>query len=333
MGDLEQKKEIPGKKRTKYAYELDRGPFTLTIKGFTGTLSSVIQYKGRGWYNPPVLPEMSTSCGTGDAPPPRAQVVVQTTVSITDAWKLQPKTRATTVAPLTADSRDRCKIVLGIDVTDKVMAAAKEAMDRELKALDKEIADFKLREMAEHVWHDALQQPQRIEDSLWVLLNPTGIRLGPFELHNKVLRTVVGLSAQPQVVSGPRPPASTVSLPALDDTARTAGLSAIIQGRMTYPDASRILTRELVGDTIAVGDRTLIVRELRVLGVGDGRAAIGLRIDGAAHGMLYFVGTPVFDAKQVELLMPDLAFDVGTADLLTAGLAWLKHEEDRKSVV
>lgn len=73
VGDLEQKNDIPGKKRTKYAYELDRGPFTLTIKGFTGTLSSVIQYKGRGWYNPPVLPEMSTSCGTNDSTPPRAR--------------------------------------------------------------------------------------------------------------------------------------------------------------------------------------------------------------------------------------------------------------------
>jgi hypothetical protein len=57
--------------------------------------------------------------------------------------------------------------------------------------------------------------------------------------------------------------------------------------------------------------------------VGDGRAAVGLEVHGAASGVLYVVGHPAYDTATTELSMPDLQYDIGTRDLLTGALAWL----------
>ena len=62
---------------------------------------------------------------------------------------------------------------------------------------------------------------------------------------------------------------------------------------------------------------------LHLLGVGDGRVAVGLAVRGAARGTLYAVGHPVLDTATAELYMPDLIYDVGTRDLLVGTLSWL----------
>jgi len=62
---------------------------------------------------------------------------------------------------------------------------------------------------------------------------------------------------------------------------------------------------------------------LHLLGVGDGRVAVGLQVHGAVDGTLYAVGHPVLDTATAELYMPDLTYDVGTRDLLVGTLAWL----------
>jgi hypothetical protein len=57
--------------------------------------------------------------------------------------------------------------------------------------------------------------------------------------------------------------------------------------------------------------------------VGDGRVAVGLGVTGAVDGTLYAVGHPTFDSATAELFMPDLAYDIGTRNVLVGALSWL----------
>jgi hypothetical protein len=111
--------------------------------------------------------------------------------------------------------------------------------------------------------------------------------------------------------------------PPQDSASRPPVLHLLTEARMPYDVASVILSHELQGTKIKVGSRALVVRHIRLSGVGDGRIAVGLEVTGPVEGILYAVGRPAFDTATAELYMPDRAYDVGTRSLLVGALSWL----------
>lgn len=322
FGDLEERKPVAGSKRLRYAYTVERGPFRLQVEGRTAVLQADVKYRAKAWYNPPVLPEISAKCGEeGDEP--RARLTVETTVQLTSAWTLRPRTRAV-AAPLSDPDRDRCKVTfLKKDVTDKVMQGAQEALQQKLTGFDAKLSGFDLPGESRRIW-DVLGSPLKLTDSLWLVINPSAIRIGMLRLKGDTLVTTVGLSANPRVVGGSRPAVAPRPLPApQDSTSRPPVLHLLTEGRLPYDVASSILTKELRGTTIKVAGQQLVLDSLHLIGVGDGRVAVGLAVHGSVRGVLYAVGRPAYDTARAELYMPDLEYDVGTRNLLTGTLAWL----------
>lgn len=322
FGDIEERRPVRDKKRMHYAYAAKRSPFRLTIDGRHAVLEADVEYEARVWYDPPVLPQISASCGTGDVRP-RARLTIATDVELTSGWTLRPRSRAI-ARPKTRAERDKCKVsLLHINVTKKVMEAAQEALQKRVSEFDARLAAFDLPKESLRLWR-TLQSPQRLTDSLWLVVDPTAVRVGLLAMDGDTLVTTIGLSAQPRVVGGARPDSATRPLPPpQDSTSRPPVLHLLAEGRLPYDVASTILTRELRGDTIHVANQNLVIDSLQVLGVGDGRAAVGLAVHGPVEGILYVVGHPAYDTASAELYMPDLTYDVGTRDLLTGTLAWL----------
>ncbi|HET9041047.1 MAG TPA: DUF4403 family protein [Gemmatimonadales bacterium] len=322
LGDLEERQAVPGKKRLHYAYAVRRSPFRLQVDGRTAVLQAEVRYRVRAWYNPPVLPEISASCDD-DETPPRARLTVATTVQLTSGWTLRPRTRAV-VAPLSNPERDRCKVTfLRVDITDKVMGAAQTALQHRLTSLDARIAAFDLPDESRRLW-GVLGSPLKLTDSLWLVINPSTIRLGMLRMQGDTLISTVGLSANPRIVGGPRPDVRPTPMPApQDSTSRPPVMHLLTEGRLPYDVASSILTKELRGTIIRVARQRLVLDSLHLIGVGDGRVAVGLAVHGSARGVLYAVGHPAYDTTTAELYMPDLEYDVRTRDLMTGTLAWL----------
>jgi hypothetical protein len=324
IGNIDQRHRASNNKRLKYAYSLRRHPFRVNIAGRTATLTAEFDYQVRAWYNPPLLPEISASCGTDDDKPrPRARLVVETNVELTDHWTLRPRTRAL-AQPLTRAERDQCEVTaFKVDVTGKVLGAARDALQKELKEFDHRLAAFDLPGEAGRVWK-VLSMPLKLTDSLWLTINPSAVRIGLLAVHGDTLVTTVGLSANPRVIGGVRPQYVELPMPPpQDSTGRPPVLHLLTEARMPYDVASAVLSRELRGTKIRVGGRRVTVDSLHLLGVGDGRVAVGLQVRGAVKGTLYAVGHPMLDTATAELYMPDLTYDVGTRDLLVGTLAWL----------
>lgn len=321
FGNLEDRQAVPGKSRLHYAYAVRRTPFRLQVDGRTAVLQAEMRYRIRAWYNPPVLPEISASCD--DETPPRARLTVATTVQLTSGWTLRPRTRAI-VAPLSSPERDRCKVTfLRVDITDKVMGAAQAALQQRLRALDARIAAFDLPDESRRLW-TVLSSPLKLTDSLWLVINPSTVRLGMLRMQGDTLVTTVGLSANPRITGGPRPDVTPAPMPApQDSTSRPPVMHLLTEGRLPYDVASSILTKELRGTRIRVAQEQLLLDSLHLIGVGDGRVAVRLAVHGSARGVLYAVGHPAYDTATAELYMPDLEYDVGTRDLMTGALAWL----------
>jgi len=322
FGSLEERHDVPNKKRVHYAYAASRSPFHIAVNGRTATLQADVRYRVRAWYKPPILPELSGACDD-DEMPPRARLTIETTVQLTSGWTLRPLTRAT-VVPLSDPKRDRCKVTfLSIDVTDKVMGAAQAALQDKVHDFDAKVAAFDLPHESRRLWN-TIGSPLRLSDSLWMVINPSTVRIGLLKMQGDTLVTTVGLSANPRVIGGPRPDVPVPLMPPpQDSTSRPPVLHLLTEGRLPYDVGSSILTKELRGTIIKVAHQRLVLDSLHLIGIGDGRVAVGLVVHGSVRGMLWAVGRPAYDTTRAQLYMPDLVYDGGTRDLLTGTLAWL----------
>ena len=212
LGNLNDRQKVPDKKHLSYAFEASRDPFDITVEGRTVTISAAVHYRAKGWYKPPLLPTMVGSCGIG-SPAPRLRITITTTVDPTPDWALRAKTRVPTLRALTQTERDKCKVTaLNIDLTDRVVESARGALKKIVHDVDRQIMSFPLRSQAELVWN-LLSQPIRLTDSLWLLIDPSAVRLASTEGHKNMLVSGIGVSAFPRIVSGAQPTSTTRSLP------------------------------------------------------------------------------------------------------------------------
>lgn len=325
FGDMDEERPHPSNDRVAFAFEAERSPFEARLDGSTAWLSATLRYRGRGWYDAPLLPRVSASCGTDDEEDnrPRAQVVLSSPLSIAPDWTLVSRARVEQVAPATDEERDQCRVTsFGIDVTDRVIDAATSMLQERTGRIDAEVARVDLRSRIERVW-GILQEPIELTGDVWLVIRPSEVRRGDVEGEGLSVTAWVGLTARPRIVLGPRPRPVPLPLPLLEEAEVGEGLHILMEGRAHYPASSRLLTRELGGLELEWGENRIRLRELRVAGIGGGRLALEVDFDGSARGRIYLVGTPAYDAAAGEVHVPDLDFDVATGHLLVGGLAWL----------
>jgi hypothetical protein len=326
FGNLEARRRSETSKRVNTAFAAERSPFEVRLDGNTVRVRTVLEYQGKGWYNAPVTGDLFGSCGLGVARP-RAVVEMATTLRITPEWRLRGKSDITRVAPFSDDRRDQCKVtIFKIDVTERVVTAARSELEKRVVTLDEKIATVDVRAPIER-WWKVLQRPIRLSDSVWLLIQPRAVHLGPIAGSGRVVALDVGLSGEPRVVSGPRPADGNDPLPPLErETGKhEQALHVLLEGVLSYDIANAILQKNLVGKRIRRGARWITIREALLSGIGGGRVALAVRFDGAASGLVYLVGTPKFDAETRQLFVPDLAYDVSSADMLVRGLEFMRR--------
>lgn len=328
FGDINRRIRSSSNPRQSFAFEATRTPFGVEFDGKQFTISTVVSYEGRGWYNARLAPEVGASCGT-DGTRPRLRVVLSTDVTVSREWTVLSKTRLKSLRPLTETERDQCRVtMLQIDMTDRVVNALRPQLMKRLPDVDQKIRRFDLRSRVER-WYNLLNKSIRVRDSLWLMLAPEDVRLGGLRLEDTALVADIRLFARPMLIAGPRPANVTSTLPALITASRDVGDSAHLrlEGLLGYDVASATLTKELAGRRFSRYGRHITIEQVRLYPLGDGRVVLAVRVGGNVVGEAYFVGTPQVDAASRMLSVPDLDFDVATADALVQGMAWLKKAD------
>lgn len=325
FGNIEHRIAVPANARQAFAFSATRSPFVIGFDGTRVTLSTDVSYEGRAWYNPPLAPTVSASCGV-DGRRPRLHLVFATDLQVSEDWVLRGATRLRSLRAKTDDDVDQCRVtLLKINVTDRVVDALRPQLQRRLSTVDRRIAGFDLRGRVER-WYNLLNKSIRVRDSLWLRIAPEDVRLGGLHLDDTALVADIRLYARPVLITGARPADITTSLPPLKQAARAVGDSShlLLEGRLGYDAASTVVAAQLVGRSMSRFGRRITVRDARFDPLNDGRVVLALQVDGAVSGKAYFVGTPTVDTTSGVLSVPDLDFDVQTADALVQGLAWLK---------
>lgn len=324
FGSMDRRIRADSSARASVAFTASRSPFQVRVGGTEIVIETVLEYEGRGWYDPPIGPEMSAGCGGGDDPKPRLLVRIVSTPSLTPEWGLRTLTRAEVVR-FSDEPRDQCQVtLLKIDVTGKVVNAVREEMTRKVARLDQHIARRDTRGRIEKIWKK-MERPIRLTDEVWLLIRPGDAQLASFRGGGDSLVAIVRLEARPRIVTGMRPEDSTLvtPLPPLRTTADadTGGeLHVALEGIFSYDAATGLMRKALVGKKIRMVWRRVRIEDVTLRGIGGGRVALGVTFSGAVRGRIFFTGTPRLDLATRQLTVPDLDFDVGSTDLLAGGL-------------
>lgn len=328
FGDLEKRIEHPTNKRQQFAFSASRSPFEVEIDGQRLTIETTVEYSGRGWYDPPLAPTVTASCGTGDRRP-RIRVVLSTDLALTNDWRLRTHTNLDTLAPFSTETRDECRVTLfAIDVTSRVVSAVDGILRKQLPNIDRRLAAFDVRAPLER-WYNLLNRQLRINDSLWLVFNPAEVHFGGMRANDSALIADIRLYARPTITAGAQPAQLITSLPPLKRAPRRVGdsLRVLVDGRLDYDVASTFLRKALIGKRFTRLGRAVRIDSVDMYGLGDGRVVVALDFRGTVDGRVYLVGTPEIDRANHMLMVPDLDFDVATDNALAQGVAWMKRDD------
>ena len=330
FGSLDRRLRADSSARASVAFTASRSPFRVRVEGSKIVVETVLEYQGRGWYDPPLGPEVSAGCGGSDDPKPRLLLRFVGTPSFTADWGLRTSTHAEVVA-FSDQPRDQCQVtLLKIDVTGKVVNAVREEMTRQAARIDQHVARRDMRGQIERIWKK-MERPIRLTDRVWLLLQPGAAQLASLTGGGDSLVAIVRLEARPRIVTGMRPEDSTLVTPlpplrlkaeADTGTGAVPELHVVIEGIFSYEAATDLMRKPLIGKVIRRFGRRMRIEDVTLRGIGGGRVALGVTFSGAVQGRVFLTGTPRLDLVTRQLSVPDLDFDVGSTHPLARNLSF-----------
>jgi hypothetical protein len=331
FGSMDSVRAINGDSRKHYAFEATRGPFTAFATGREMHLRATFAYRARGYYKPPIGPTMSAGCGS-DKEQPHIVVELATPLSLTANWHLVSHARLVTIRPATTEGRDRCDVgILHTDVTDRVIGAARSALEAKLPDIDRKVGTVDLTGRVTEWWR-LLNRPIRLTDGVWLTLQPEQLRMGKVRGEAKVLTVPVSLDARPRIVTGEEPRTEASPLPPLSKDTVAEGFRVEMDGLIDYGTATKAITSALAGRRFTRAGRTVAVENVSVMPASRGRLLLGISFAGDATGRLQLVGTPRYQPALGIVDVPDLDFDLDTDSKLVQGFAWLRSDELRATI-
>jgi hypothetical protein len=265
------------------------------------------------------------SCGVDE--PPRAVVLaLASRVGIRPDWRLAS---ATTVLP--PRFLNPCRMTFaGIDVTGAVARALHERLWRlaveEVDAAVPRMAS--LRPLAESAWR-RLQEPRRIEDGLWLALDPQAVWATAPVADGDRLRLVVGVAARPRLSPAPPARADAAPLPALQvGPPRPAGLRLPLRVALPRGDAERLLAARLADERLTWAGQEVALEAVRLELEGEGVAVVA-RVTGALEGEVRVTGRPAYDGGTGEVYLADPDYRLAGADPVVARADAFLHDRLR----
>jgi hypothetical protein len=327
-GNIETRMQAGTNTRVHFAFAISRSPFQVRITGSTVAISADVEYEARGWYRPVIGPELSAGCGTGGVPRPRVRATLVSTGRLTSDWRVRSRTRLVRLEPYSIEQRDHCRVtVFRIDITDRVIDGTRRMLEQNVAKFDSSVARWNSRAWFEQLWR-SLQRPIRFTDSVYMVINPFAAQLGRIRTDGNIVIAPLRLIASPRVLTGGRPNEFELMkpIPRLEIADSVgSGAHVLMEASFSYPVASVLLRRVLVGRSVQQSGRRVRIEDVELSGVGAGRVALEVKLGGAVRGRLYFTGTPKLDRVNRQVHVPDLDYDVGSANmLLVRGFEWLK---------
>jgi len=293
-------------------YRAWRGPLQFTLQGEVLTVQAHVRYWTRVHKKVLGAIDLDSSCGVNE-PPRQAVIGVQIRFDWTPSWLLRPVFRI-----LPTRFLDRCELTIAnIDVTPLIEKEFQQQLEDRMRIALRELAPRlqTVRQQAEQSWSQ-LQQPVKLQEGQWLLLNPWGIALSPLAGYGNRLDAKLALILSPEVITGARPASGLRPLPALSQYyPRVSGLNLQLSVKLDYADLGRLMTEQLANQSIDVSGYQARVDAIRVTGQGQ-EVSIKLKLSGPAAGDVALKATLAFSPESQQFKLDNLDYSYKAEDPL-----------------
>lgn len=276
----------------------------------------------------PVSPWISGSCGFPPQPLRRVNMGLRSTLQFLPDYRLRSTTTITGIQPL-----DKCQVsVFSNDITQLVMDSIRSSLASFSAAMDQTVAGLDLSKFVRQA-RDSSFHRVSLGRYGYILLNPSGVRLGQLNYSNDSFHISFGLSCKPLLTSDPANPGPVpASLPPLLQTENRSGVKLYLNMQYDYAFLTRMMQDSLHNKVFDVKGRTIVIKDAVISGGENNQINIRVDFAGSNHGSLFLKGTPVLDTAKQTLGVPDISYSLEGEDLALKIARSLFRNKIRKSI-
>jgi hypothetical protein len=158
----------------------------------------------------------------------------------------------------------------------------------------------------------------------WFKLIPQEVYSTPAIISNAKITMNLGLKCNMQTMVGDKPKhnfdKTKITTKAVSKISND--FNASIAAVSTYESASRIMTKNFVGQEFGSGKRKITIQKVD-LWYKDEKMIIALDMLGSVNGTIYLSGTPKYNTETKEIYFDDLDYVLNTKGILTKTANWL----------
>ncbi len=228
---------------------------------------------------------------------------------------------------------------LNIDIQKLFAGIIQGKVDKLTQQLDQEISrSVDLRNIAS-TQLSQLNQAFSIDaaTNTWLSIKPKNIFYTPLQGQDSIVQLKLGLYSIIEVVSGAKPKAdSAFVLPTLYQTNKLDDkVNLLLSTEITFDQINALIAQQLNGKALKLEDKQydLSILDARVFGNGD-KFLVGVKVDGKVKkgilskrikGIVYFEGTPTYDAGKQAVTITNFNLNIQTRDILLKSASWLAN--------
>uniref|UniRef100_UPI0037BFE52F DUF4403 family protein n=1 Tax=Flavobacterium sp. TaxID=239 RepID=UPI0037BFE52F len=158
----------------------------------------------------------------------------------------------------------------------------------------------------------------------WFKLVPNEIYSSNAVLSNSKITMNLGLKCQMQTLIGQKPKSGFDKSKIVSKAVAKipSDFNASVAAVSTYESASRIMTKNFMGQEFGSGKRKITVQKV-TLWYKDGKMIIALDMLGSVNGTIYLAGIPKYNSETKEIYFEEMNYVLNTKGLLTKTANWL----------
>ena len=158
----------------------------------------------------------------------------------------------------------------------------------------------------------------------WFKMVPNEIYSTNAVLSNSKISINLGLKCQMQTLIGQKPKSGFDKTKIISKAVSKipSDFNVSIAAVSTYESASRIMTKNFIGQEFGSGKRKITVQKVN-LWYKDGKMIIALDMLGSINGTIYLAGIPKYNSELKEIYFEEMDYVLNTKGLLTKTANWL----------
>lgn len=257
-----------------------------------------------------VSPWVNGSCGFGNEPMRKVQIVIGSQLTFGNDYTIKSVTKAEKVQAI-----DKCLVsILNTDMTAEVMDSIKVAVNDFGFQMDQTLSGMDFSATTQQL---ALQLGKKnaIKNYGYIKANPAAVSIDQLNIIGDTLYTTLGIKAYPEVSSDSTNHQVTNFLPPLKTEKLLPGIFLNVNALYDFNTLDTIINQTLRNKTFDISGNKVLIKNVDIEGITGHK--INLRVDfaGSKTGTVFLTGTPVLDVEKQILSIPDITYNLSSSDV------------------